>query len=195
MEGNEIDNIPLESQGSPYITAQQFKKDEATGFLVASPMLKGPGMVTANGVIQEITFNPDKKLELIKLLQTDWPDLRKACYAIGISVSTHRNHYRADQMYAQMVDEIVSGETGVVEAFQKNLAATNKFAFMDRAMFLKANNPGKFDTARKIIVESNNKGRLSEDQAKVRMVKLKNVIDAEVVSDGIRENEDRRNAK
>lgn len=194
MEGNEIDNIPFETQGRNII-AQTFDKDPATGFIIANDnRLMGPGFLTDSGLIAENAFTPILKLQLVQELRKYWPNVTKACREIGISRTTYRNHYLQDNLFANLVDEIAEGTTDHIEAFQSKLAGTNAFAFMDRAMALRAGRPEKFDKARTVILESK-QGRIDESTARARMVKLKNVIDAEVVSDGIRESEDRRNAK
>lgn len=171
---------------------QHFVKDTVTGFIVVEGVqLMGCGVITRDGVMSEATFIPKRKTEFLKHLKDLWPNVSAACKLVGISKLTYRNHLNADQRFAIMVDEIAEDHTDQVEAFQSTLAKTNKFAFMDRAMTLRANRPDKFDPARKIVVESNS-SRIDEPTARARMVKLKDVIDAEVVQEGMRNYEDRR---
>jgi hypothetical protein len=156
-----------------------YKTDPITGFIMPDEnRLKGCGMVTKDGVIAEQTFIPSLKIKLIQRLIELWPNVSKACYEIGISVATYKNHYAIDPLFREHIDEVKSSVVDDVKSFSVQLGRTNKMAIIDRMATLRAFDPENYDRAKIVKVQQ----EIPDiEGGKKRMKNLEHVIDAEIV--------------
>lgn len=147
---------------------QAFEPDEETG-LMTPPVGSGPNLYT---------FDSKTKLIFLDLLRKMFPHVKKVCDIVGISRQTYLNHYSRDPRFKDLVDEIKEERLDHLESVMLDMGEKPS-GFMDRIAYLRAHRPHLYNPAQKIIVERQD--HLTLDAAKVRVERLKNVIDADIV--------------
>lgn len=143
--------------------------------------LQPAGHVTGlvEGVNHQVnSFNPERKLQCLELLKTHWPKIGKVCKIIGINRTTFYNHYNQDSAFKTLVDDIRDDRMEDIESVMQD-NATNPMGFLDRMATLRAYKPHLYNPASKVIIERQD--TLSVDAANDRVLRLRDVIDADIV--------------
>ena len=97
----------------------------------------------------------------------------------GINTSTFYTHRVQDKIFAYKLAEIERGLTQEVYALNAT-EAKNPKNFLDRAMYLRAHMPELYNPAKVIKIEG---VKLSQDDARRRLVALDGAIDAQIVNE------------
>jgi hypothetical protein len=170
-------------QSNEMMVNPQWEVDPISGYIFAHKHLYGHGMVTDNGVLIEQEFSPSRKEWFIRSFKKFYPNVYKACVAVGISTVTYRNHYNADPLFRNHCDSVKDSFAYELKDYSMTLAKTKPMAVIDRMASLKVLLPDEYNPTTKIAIDHNT--HIDEETANRRRSKLNNVIDAEIVREGM----------
>lgn len=125
------------------------------------------------------SFSPERRIQFLKLLKTQWPKIGKVCKIIGINPTTYYNYYNQDSNFRELVDSIRDERMEDIESVMQENAMNPSTGFLDRMATLRAYKPHLYNPAHKVIVERQD--HLTIDVAQERVNRLRTVIDADIV--------------
>lgn len=166
----------------------QLEIDPESGYLCANERQRTVGIVTDSGIRQELTFGPSRKTFFLTCFKKHCPNVVKACHDVGISYTTYKQHYEVDMVFKEHVDSVMMEMGYNLKSYSFQLSMTKPAAFVDRMANLRVLLPDEYNPAHKVLITNN--GSIDEPQARKRMDNLKGVIDAEIVRDSFRNQEE-----
>lgn len=143
----------------------------------ASGMLDYVGPGEGSGFSPVPVFTIAKKLELLLLLSTHWPNYSKCASLIGVSRQTVMNHYNIDSIFRAKCDAIRDEVVDRIEAMRMEVALKPGGSF-DRMCVLNAHRKSTYDPDKTIKIQH----EMSRDESIQRAQRAREVIDVEVVA-------------
>jgi hypothetical protein len=161
--------------------SENYDPDPVTGFLTKSnhgvDLRDSKGFwLPGHGVVSESTFDSDKKSELLRALELNWPNIARSCHDIGISTQTYYNHLAIDQAFASAVNELKEIMICRIEQMRMKVADTPSGSF-DRMCVLNAYRREIYNPKVQIEVQHT----MTVDEGRRRLDALSHAVDAEVI--------------